>query len=300
SRSAAVKRLMKEFADLQRDPSADFTAAPVDDNVFEWHVTVLRGPIPLRATGQRHQTFEIPPNIFFLTPNGRFETNKKICLSITGFHPEYWRPAWGVRSALVALISFMPSEPAGAVAALDYPIAERRRLATASLAWTCPDCGSRNADALSDAPAVGAAGSGPALEDGLRITFAGEPTATANVAQPPADAPDTPAPATTPAPPANPVTSPPPAAQDPTEAGLRARVTPAAEPAAPAAIGAVGEAANHQPHQHHHLQLRRRRIDALILLLAAALAALVARRAYVAISAALLDSDPHSLHYRHP
>ena len=28
-------------------------------------------------------------------PSGRFETHKKICLSITGFHPESWQPAWG-------------------------------------------------------------------------------------------------------------------------------------------------------------------------------------------------------------
>lgn len=33
-----------------------------------------------------------PPNIYFLTPNGRFELGKKICLSITSFHQETWRP----------------------------------------------------------------------------------------------------------------------------------------------------------------------------------------------------------------
>nr|CAG8434080.1 15159_t:CDS:2 [Entrophospora candida]CAG8439415.1 9651_t:CDS:2 [Entrophospora candida] len=29
-----------------------------------------------------------------LEPNGRFELDKKICLSITGYYPEYWLPAW--------------------------------------------------------------------------------------------------------------------------------------------------------------------------------------------------------------
>ena len=32
-----------------------------------------------------------PPNIVFLTPNGRFEAGKKICLSISAHHPEEWQ-----------------------------------------------------------------------------------------------------------------------------------------------------------------------------------------------------------------
>lgn len=27
-------------------------------------------------------------------PNGRFEVGKKICLSISGHHPETWQPSW--------------------------------------------------------------------------------------------------------------------------------------------------------------------------------------------------------------
>ena len=34
----------------------------------------------------------------FLQPNGRFELNKKICLSISAYHPEYWRPSWSSMS----------------------------------------------------------------------------------------------------------------------------------------------------------------------------------------------------------
>jgi ubiquitin-conjugating enzyme E2 J1 len=45
-----------------------------------------------------------PPNIIILTPNGRFETNTKICLSISGYHPETWQPSWSIRTALKALI----------------------------------------------------------------------------------------------------------------------------------------------------------------------------------------------------
>lgn len=39
-----------------------------------------------------------------MQPNGRFETNKKICLSISGHHPESWQPSWSLRTAMLAII----------------------------------------------------------------------------------------------------------------------------------------------------------------------------------------------------
>ena len=51
-----------------------------------------------------------PPNIIFLTPNGRFATNQKICLSISAYHPESWNPAWGGED-----LELMPSHADGDV-----------------------------------------------------------------------------------------------------------------------------------------------------------------------------------------
>ena len=76
-----------------------------------------------------------------LTPNGRFELNKKICLSFTGYHPEYWQPAWGIRTVLMALIGFFPTKGEGAVGALDYSDSERKHLAKISCSWACTVCG---------------------------------------------------------------------------------------------------------------------------------------------------------------
>jgi hypothetical protein len=83
-----------------------------------------------------------------LQPNGRFEVGKKICLTISAHHPESWQPSWSVRTALVALIGFFPTEGQGAIGALDYPDKERIKLARASLAWSCDKCHSHNATAL--------------------------------------------------------------------------------------------------------------------------------------------------------
>ncbi|TGZ65200.1 hypothetical protein CRM22_005969 [Opisthorchis felineus] len=82
-----------------------------------------------------------PPNIVLLTPNGRFETHRKICLSISGYHPESWRPSWSIRTALLAIIGFMPTHGAGAIGSLDLPAEERKALARSSQSFVCDSCG---------------------------------------------------------------------------------------------------------------------------------------------------------------
>ena len=61
-----------------------------------------------------------PPSIQLLTPSGRFEVGKKICLSATSFHPEHWQPAWGIRTIIEALIAFFPTPSDGALGALEW------------------------------------------------------------------------------------------------------------------------------------------------------------------------------------
>lgn len=82
-----------------------------------------------------------PPSIVLLTPNGRFEVNKKICLSISGHHPETWLPCWSIRTVLLALIAFMLTPADTAIGALDYTSDERKKLARKSQKWSCSHCG---------------------------------------------------------------------------------------------------------------------------------------------------------------
>lgn len=39
-----------------------------------------------------------PPSISFLNPNGRFETNMDVCLSVTRYHKEEWVASWTSKS----------------------------------------------------------------------------------------------------------------------------------------------------------------------------------------------------------
>ncbi|XP_035230744.1 ubiquitin-conjugating enzyme E2 J1-like isoform X2 [Stegodyphus dumicola] len=141
---------MREAAELS-SPTEEYHAQPLSDNLFEWHFTLRGPPNTDFAGGVYHGRITLPPDypmkppsIIMLTPNGRFEVNKKICLSISGHHPESWQPSWSIRTALLALIGFMPTHGNGAIGSLDYTPGERQQLAVKSRDWKCADCGDVN------------------------------------------------------------------------------------------------------------------------------------------------------------
>eukprot|EP00043_Microstomoeca_roanoka_P027003 m.13282 g.13282 ORF g.13282 m.13282 type:complete len:327 (-) comp7208_c0_seq1:106-1086(-) len=158
-RSTATKRILREAKELAQ-PTYDYHAYPLEDNLFEWHFTI-RGPSATEFEGGvYHGIIRLPPEypmkppaILFLTPNGRFQTNTRVCLSISDFHPESWQPAWTIRTVLVALMAFLPSPSRGAVGSIDCSKEERRKLARQSVTWTCPDCKRHPSQDLAAAPA---------------------------------------------------------------------------------------------------------------------------------------------------
>lgn len=161
--SPTIRRLLRETAELSpaaANPSPAFQAAPVSDaDLHEWHFTLLGPPSPSPyAGGLYHGRITLPPqyplkppNFRFLTPSGRFEVNREICLSISGFHEETWMPAWGVRTALTALRTFM-AEPgtAGQVGGLEAPEHVRKRLASESRGWRCAGCEKTNEQVMQE------------------------------------------------------------------------------------------------------------------------------------------------------
>ncbi|XP_047179260.1 ubiquitin-conjugating enzyme E2 32-like [Vigna umbellata] len=138
-KNPAVKRILQEVKEMHSNPSDDFMSLPLEENIFEWQFAI-RGPRDTEFEGGiYHGRIQLPseypfkpPSFMLLTPNGRFETQTKICLSISNHHPEHWQPSWSVRTALVALIAFMPTNPNGALGSLDYKKEERRTLALKS------------------------------------------------------------------------------------------------------------------------------------------------------------------------
>jgi len=154
---AGVKRIMAEFKELTRAPDDSFYAAPCEDNLFEWHFTIRGAEDTEYEEGLYHGRILLPPqypfsppDIMMSTPSGRFEINKKICLSISGYHPKNWQPSWSIRTVLIALIAFFPTKPNGAIGSLDYKKSEKRMYARKSREWQCDRCKKKNREILPD------------------------------------------------------------------------------------------------------------------------------------------------------
>ncbi|KAI0205134.1 UBC-like protein [Astrocystis sublimbata] len=157
TKSPTIKRILREAAELSNSPSPEYTASPLDADLFEWHFTLRGPPNSAFAEGIYHGRIVLPPayplsppSFRFMTPSGRFEPNREICLSISGHHEETWQPAWGVRTAIVALRTFMETGASGQIGGLDTSDAVRVQLAATSRAWRCATCARTNDEIIAE------------------------------------------------------------------------------------------------------------------------------------------------------
>ena len=115
------------------------------DNILEWHYVIAAADDTPYAGGHYHGRLRFPadyplrpPAVLMLTPSGRFKTNRRLCLSMSDFHPESWNPMWSVATILTGLYSFM-LEDAPTLGSVDATAAQRRELAARSLAFNVRD-----------------------------------------------------------------------------------------------------------------------------------------------------------------
>ncbi|KAK5165010.1 hypothetical protein LTR04_001548 [Oleoguttula sp. CCFEE 6159] len=186
TKNPTIKRILKEASELANNPSPDLHAEPLEDNLFEWHFTLRGPPSPSSyANGIYHGRIILPPqyplrppSFRFLTPTGRFEVNREICLSISGHHEETWQPAWGIRTAMVAIRSFMDTDVQGQLGGLQCNDATRRSMAVESAGWKCVTCGRTNQQIMADREAAakeredaGAAKKEETVPEELRLAY---------------------------------------------------------------------------------------------------------------------------------
>ncbi|KAF5360074.1 hypothetical protein D9758_007554 [Tetrapyrgos nigripes] len=114
---AAQKRLTKEYAAMQKEPPPFVWAVPDERNILNWNYIIRGPPDSPFAGGEYHGLLMFPseypfkpPGIKMLTPSGRFSPDRKICFSMSDFHPGTWNPAWSVATILTGLLSFMLSD----------------------------------------------------------------------------------------------------------------------------------------------------------------------------------------------
>jgi ubiquitin-conjugating enzyme E2 J2 len=143
SSRACLARLRKEVINF--DPPPYIRAAPLENNLQEWHYVLQGPPDSPYEGGMYHGKLKFPddfpfkpPSIFMLTPNGRYETGRRLCLSISDFHPETWVPTWSVSSILNGVLSFM-LEDSPSTGCIQTSVAERQRLRGKTAAFNAND-----------------------------------------------------------------------------------------------------------------------------------------------------------------
>ena len=118
---STIKRIMKELEELKKEPPANCSAGPIEDDMFEWQATIMGpenspykgGVFYLKISFPTDYPFK-PPRCQFLTkiyhPN--VNSHGSICLDIL---KENWSPALTVSKLLLSICSLMddpnPDDP---------------------------------------------------------------------------------------------------------------------------------------------------------------------------------------------
>lgn len=145
--ATAVRRLRRDLESFHKSKNAQIAVQPSEDNLLEWHFALhsLPADTPF-AVGCYHGKILFPANypheppaLVMVTQSGRLETGRRLCLSMTDFHPESWNPAWSVETILVGLLSFFTSGESGYGAIHDVSNEKRRQLAADSWAANAQD-----------------------------------------------------------------------------------------------------------------------------------------------------------------
>jgi ubiquitin-conjugating enzyme E2 J2 len=113
-----MKRINGDFKLFEKTNPQYFDVFPNKDNILEIYFLMWGRPeTPYEGgayLGKIVHSPEYPrkaPDYYVLTPNGRFDVNKKICLTNSAFHQADWAPAaWNLVSILEGFSSVWHSE----------------------------------------------------------------------------------------------------------------------------------------------------------------------------------------------
>lgn len=120
-KAMALKRIKKELEDLKRDPPAQCSAGPVNEDMFHWQATIMGPPDSPYQGGVFFLTIHFPTDYPFKPPKVAFTTriyhpninsNGSICLDILR---SQWSPALTISKVLLSICSLLcdpnPDDP---------------------------------------------------------------------------------------------------------------------------------------------------------------------------------------------
>jgi len=147
SNDLCTRRLTRELKSIIKNPLTNprVYTTPLERNILEWHY-VIEGSRDTPYEGGFYWGKLIfpkeyplkPPSVIMLTPNGRFRIGKRLCLSMSDFHPESWNPMWSVSTIITGLISFMV-ETAPTLGSVESTVSQKKKFAQFSLDFNVRD-----------------------------------------------------------------------------------------------------------------------------------------------------------------
>lgn len=108
-----IKRINGDLKLFEKSNSENFDVVPNNNNILEIYFLLIGQKDSFwengHFIGKIMHSPEYPrkaPDYMILTPNGRFDINKKICLTNSAFHQDDWAPAaWNLVSILEGFTS---------------------------------------------------------------------------------------------------------------------------------------------------------------------------------------------------
>jgi ubiquitin-protein ligase len=116
-----TQRIIKEIEEIKKNPDNFFIVSISQDNIMDWYIKYQNlnderftdGSYILHIKLHEGYPFKAP-DFKWLTPNGRFEVNSRICYNISTYHEGEWNPLWRMRQIIIGILSmFLDSNTTG-------------------------------------------------------------------------------------------------------------------------------------------------------------------------------------------
>ncbi len=150
------KRLAKEVQIIKEEPLYYCTAYPDESNPLIWYFLIKGQKGTDYHTGTKnangkyeggeggeyigkivHSTkYPIePPDYYMLTPSGRYDIGKKICLTNSSYHRGEWSSTWNIISILISFYSIWLDDKEHGISHITDSVANRKKMASESIAY---------------------------------------------------------------------------------------------------------------------------------------------------------------------
>lgn len=136
------KRLASEFNSLIKEPLENIRVTICNDNMDTWYVKIYNltddeykgGEYILEILMPKDYPFS-PPDFRMLTPSGRFDINRKLCFSNSGYHPEDWSPMWNMKTIIMGFLSFFLEKSSTGIGHITTTVEDKKKMAKDSIVF---------------------------------------------------------------------------------------------------------------------------------------------------------------------